>query len=62
LGQIDLFDEQERKIASYRVLRCWPSEYEAIAGLDADSDSIAIERLRLENEGWERDTAVTPPP
>jgi hypothetical protein len=29
--------------------------------LDANANAIAIEHLKLENEGWERDTSVTEP-
>ena len=52
---IELLDDAEHTIVRYNVLQCWPSEYVAIDGLDANSDGIIIERLRLENEGWERE-------
>jgi phage tail-like protein len=52
---IELLDDAERTIVRYNVLECWPSEYVAIDALDANSDSIIIEKLRLENEGWERE-------
>jgi hypothetical protein len=29
--------------------------------LDANANAIAIEHIKLENEGWERDTGVTEP-
>lgn len=38
----------------YGVRRCWPSRYQAFEGLDAGNSGLAIETLRLENEGWER--------
>jgi len=28
---------------------------------DLDANAIAIEHIKLENEGWERDTSVTEP-
>jgi hypothetical protein len=33
----------------------------ALSDLDADAASVAIEHIRLENEGWERDTSVVEP-
>jgi len=46
---------------SYNVYRCWVSEYQALPELDANGARVAIELLRLENEGWERDTSVPEP-
>lgn len=59
---IDFFDEAGNRVLSYRLYRCWVSEYQALPDLDADADSVAIEFIKLENEGWDRDPAVTPPP
>jgi phage tail-like protein len=58
---IDVFNEAGQKIFSYKVYRCWVSEYQALPDLDANADAIAIEHIKLENEGWERDTSVTEP-
>jgi hypothetical protein len=41
--------------------RCWPSEYAALAELDANAEAVAIERLVLQTEGWERDASVPEP-
>ena len=46
---------------AYKIYRCWVSEYQAMPDLDANANAIAIEHLKLENEGWERDTSVTEP-
>ena len=46
---------------AYKIYRCWPSVYEALPDLDANSGAVAIERLVLENEGWERDPSATEP-
>jgi phage tail-like protein len=48
-------------VRAYKIYRCWPSEYGALPDLDSDGNAIAIEYLKLENEGWEQDTSVTPP-
>jgi phage tail-like protein len=58
---IDFLDEQGVIAKSYKVYRCWVSEYQALPELDANSHAVAIEHLILQNEGWERDVAVTEP-
>ena len=46
---------------AYKIYRCWVSEYQALPDLDANANAIAIEHIKLEIEGWERDTSVTEP-
>lgn len=47
---------------SYKVFRCWVSEYQAVAEFDAGTrNAVAIQMIKLENEGWERDVSVTEP-
>jgi phage tail-like protein len=46
---------------AYKVYRCWVSEFQAVPDLDANANAIAIQTLKLENEGWERDTDVVEP-
>ncbi|HUH98346.1 MAG TPA: phage tail protein [Anaerolineales bacterium] len=58
---IDIFNEQGTKVISYKVYRCWVSEYQAIPDLDANANAVMIQHIKLENEGWERDTSVTEP-
>jgi len=58
---IDLFNEAGQKVRSYKVHRCWVSEYAALPNLDANGNAVAIESIRLENDGWERDLEVVPP-
>lgn len=58
---IDLFNEAGQKVISYRVFRCWVSEFQALPELDASANAIAIETIQLQNEGWERDYDVTEP-
>ncbi len=58
---VDVFNEADQKVLSYRLLRCWVSEFQALPDLDAGSVAVAIESIKLELEGWERDTAVTEP-
>jgi phage tail-like protein len=58
---IDLFNEAGQKAMSYLVYRCWVSEYQAWPDLDANANAVAIQQIKLENEGWERDLAVVEP-
>ncbi|MCP4664132.1 MAG: phage tail protein [bacterium] len=58
---IDVFNLQGNVVLSYNVYRCWVSEYQALPELDASGNAVAIRTIKLENEGWERDTAVTEP-
>ena len=58
---IDVFNEAGQKVLSYKVYSCWVSEYQALPDLDANASAVAIEHIKLENEGWERDPAVTEP-
>jgi phage tail-like protein len=58
---IELLNEQGVVAKAYKVYRCWVSEYQSLPELDANAHAVAIERMVLQNEGWERDTAVTEP-
>lgn len=58
---VDVFNEAGQKVLSYKLFRCWVSEYQALPDLDAAAAAVAIQSIRLEIEGWERDTAVTEP-
>jgi len=59
---IDVFNEAGQKVLSYQVYRCWVSEYQALPDLDANANAIAIQHIKLENEGWIRDTTVKEQP
>lgn len=58
---VDVFNEADQKVLSYKIFRCWPSEYQALPALDAATAGVAIQTLKLELEGWERDVSVTEP-
>lgn len=58
---IDVFNLAGQKVLSYNVFRCWVSEYQALPELDASANAVMIQSIKLENEGWERDTAVVEP-
>ncbi|BDA71113.1 phage tail protein [Rivularia sp. IAM M-261] len=58
---IDVFNEAGQKAISYKIYRCWVSEYQALPDLDANANAVAIQHIKLENEGWERDEEVKEP-
>ncbi len=58
---LDVFNEAGQKVLSYKIYRCWVSEYQALPELDANANAVAIQTLKLENEGWERDPEVAEP-
>ena len=58
---IDFYNEAGQLAISFKVFRCWVSEYQAMPELDANANAVAIQTLELQLEGWERDYAVTEP-
>jgi phage tail-like protein len=58
---IEFYNEAGQLVLAYKVYRCWVSEYQALPQLDADANAVAIQHIKLENEGWERDTNVPEP-
>jgi phage tail-like protein len=58
---IEVYNEAGQIALAYRVFRAWVSEFQALPDLDANANAVAIQHIKLENEGWERDTAVTEP-
>jgi phage tail-like protein len=58
---ITLYNEAGQKVIAYKVFRCWVSEYQAQADLDANANAVLIQSIKLENEGWERDPDVVEP-
>jgi phage tail-like protein len=58
---IDFFNEAGQLAISYKLYRCWVSEYQALPDLDANANAVAIQHIKIENEGWDRDTTTTEP-
>lgn len=54
-------NERGQPVYRYNVHNAWVSEYTPLADLDGNANAVLIETLKLENEGWERDPAVTEP-
>ena len=51
---IRLLDGQRNVAVVFRLRNCWPSAYEAITELNADTSHVAIERLTLEYDSFVR--------
>jgi phage tail-like protein len=58
---LEVYNEAGQKAIAYKIFRCWVSEFQALPDLDANANAVAIQMLKLENEGWERDYDVTEP-
>jgi phage tail-like protein len=61
LVRIEFLNEQRQPVHRYLVYRCWVSEFQALPDLDAGTNAVAIEHIKLENEGWEHDLSLTEP-
>ena len=58
---IELYNEAGQPVIAYKVYRCWVSEYQALPDMNANANAVAIQTIKIENEGWERDESVTEP-
>jgi phage tail-like protein len=58
---IELYNEAGQLAIAYKVYRCWVSEFQSLPDLDANANAVAIQHIKLENEGWERDNEAPEP-
>jgi phage tail-like protein len=58
---IEVYNEAGQLALAYKVFRCWVSEYQSLPDLDANANAVAIQHIKLENEGIERDYEVPEP-
>jgi phage tail-like protein len=58
---LEFHNEAGQLALAYKIYRCWPSEVQMLPELDANANAVAIQSMKLENEGWERDTDVVEP-
>ncbi len=58
---IEVYNEAGQLALAYKVFRCWVSEYQSLPDLDANANAVAIQHIKLENEGIERDYEVLEP-
>ena len=60
--RIQLLNEAGQPVHGYIIHRCWVSEFQALPDLDAGASAIALEHIKLENEGWEVDPTIVEVP
>lgn len=53
--RVEVLDLDGNVVLKYKLHKCWVSEYTAIPDLDANSNTVGIKTLKIENEGWEKD-------
>jgi phage tail-like protein len=58
---VELYNETGQLVVAYKIYRCWVSEFQAQADMDANANAVLIQSIKLENEGWERDYEVAEP-
>ena len=59
---LNLLNLQGSVAKSYWLRRCWVSEYSALPDLESNqSTAVAIEKIVIVTEGWDRDEAVAEP-
>jgi phage tail-like protein len=59
--RIELYNKAGQLVLAHKVYRCWDSEFQALPELDANANAVAIQSIKLENEGWDRYETVTEP-
>lgn len=59
---INVLNLQGTVAISYKIKRAWVSEYQALPDFDAGTtNTVGIQTIKLEHEGWDRDEAVAEP-
>ena len=58
---LELMNEKGHTVLRYNLHGCWVSEFTALPDLDANANAVAIEMIKVELEGWDRDIDTTEP-
>ena len=58
---LEVMNERGHVVKRYFLHRCWVSEFTAMPDLDANANAVAIESIKVELEGWERDLDTKEP-
>jgi phage tail-like protein len=58
---LEFYNEAGQLAIAYKIYRSWVSEFQSLPELDANANAVAIQSIKLENEGWERDYDVVEP-
>jgi len=58
---IEMMNERGQVAYRYFLHACWVSEFTALPDMDANANAVAIENMKIELEGWERDLSTAEP-
>jgi phage tail-like protein len=59
---INLMNLQGQVAISYKLFRAWVSDFQTLPDLDAGAmNTVGIQTITLQHEGWQRDTSVAEP-
>ncbi len=58
---LEVMNERGHVAKRYFLHRCWVSEFTTLPDLDANANAVAIEMIKIELEGWERDVETKEP-
>ena len=59
--QLEIYNEAGQRALVYNIHRCWISEFQQTGELDANGNAVLFEMLKIEHEGFERDTDEAEP-
>lgn len=58
---LEVLNEKGHVALRYFLHDCWVSEFTAIPALDANANAVAVEMIKIEMNGWERDKGTQEP-
>jgi phage tail-like protein len=58
---LEVLNEKGHVALRYFLHDCWVSEFTAIPALDANANAVAVEMIKIEMNGWERDKSTVEP-
>lgn len=58
---LEVMNEKGHVALRYFLHECWVSEFTAIPELDANANAVAVEMIKVELAGWERDVGTVEP-
>jgi phage tail-like protein len=58
---LEVMNEKGHVAFRYFLHDCWVSEFTAVPALDANANAVAVEMIKIELNGWERDQGTPEP-
>jgi phage tail-like protein len=58
---LEVMNEKGQVALRYFLHGCWVSEFTAVPALDANANAVAVEVIKIELDGFERDTGTQEP-